>query len=100
MARDTLTGDPLVAFARWERGGILHSVPHWLQIPHTDRVTSVELLSLRSVPAFRSIGNSFPGITLGAFLAQRAMVELLLQGLATAFDHSEHAEHPRLERGK
>jgi hypothetical protein len=84
LASDALSGGPLAVFARRGRGGLVHSVPHWIQVPHEDRMTAVERRPLRAVPAFGAIGNSFPGVSLGAFLSQRAMLRVLLAGLTLA----------------
>ncbi|CAN5540895.1 hypothetical protein BH23CHL2_BH23CHL2_09190 [soil metagenome] len=100
LAENALTGEPLVVHVRSGNGGILHSVPHWLQAPHPELLTSVERRPLRDVPRFRSIGNSYPGLRLGGFLAQWSMVNLLIQGLAAAIDLKESAKRPGLERGK
>ena len=100
LAHNSLTGEPLVVFVQTGSGGIIHSVPHWLQTPHPEFLTSVERRPLREVPRYRHIGNSFSGIKLGGFLAQRAMVELLIAGLLQVVKLEETAGQPRIEGGK
>lgn len=100
LAVDVLTGDPLVVMFAGREGGILHSVAHWLQEPHPELMTSVERRMLRDVPRFRAIGNTYPGITLGVFLAQRAMMALMIEGLARLLHIEQVAEGASVEHGK
>lgn len=100
LASNPLTGDPLVVAVRAGSGTLIHSVPHWLQVPHEHALTSVERRPLRDVPRFRHTGNSYPGISFGAFMAQRSMVELLLESMATAIGVPTTADSPGTERGK
>lgn len=100
LASDALTGAPLVVMVSGREGGILHSVPHWLQAPHPELLTAVERRKLRYVPRFRAIGNSYPGVALGEFLAQRAMIAVLIEGLARLLHIEQPAEEARAERGK
>lgn len=98
LAFDPMTGQPLVIAVQVDDGVIIHSVPHWLQIPYENALTSVERRPLRDVPQYRHLGNTFPGVTLGAFLAQRAMIDLLLQGLASVTSTTVTAEQRSIEQ--
>ncbi|MEZ4523200.1 MAG: hypothetical protein R3A46_16395 [Thermomicrobiales bacterium] len=100
LASNALTGEPLVVHVHAAGGGIVHSVGHWLQIPDESALTSVERRPLRDVPHFRHAGNSYPGISLGGFLAQRSMVELLIQGIEAVLEPEGPVEQSRMERGK
>jgi hypothetical protein len=88
LALDAMTGEPLAVHARCGPGALIHSVAHWVQAPIADRMTAVERRPLREVPAFCGIGNSYPGISLGAFMSQMAMLRLLLDGLSRAMEGS------------
>ncbi len=94
MAVDRLSGEALAVLTRAGRGGILHSVPHWLQVPHPELLTSVERRPLRDVPRFRHVGNSYPDLMLGQFLGQRAMARLLVSGLTAAIKSDSVAKRP------
>ncbi len=98
LALNPMTGEALVVSVAAGAGTLIHSVPHWLQTPHESAMTSVERRPLRDVPRYRHIGNSYSGIALGAFLAQRSMVEVLLESLARAADVTVQADCSRQER--
>ncbi|MFW6074790.1 MAG: hypothetical protein ACOC9Y_04295 [Chloroflexota bacterium] len=82
LARDTLTGDPLVVRVEVGSGSILHAVPHWYQSSPTSSPTGLESRLLKDVPCYAAIGNSYPRLSLGAFLSMRAMLHALLLGIA------------------
>ena len=100
LATNPLTGEPLVVVVRSGAGALIHSVPHWLQQPQPDALTSVERRPLRAVPQFRHTGNSYPDLTLGGFLAQRSLVEVLVESLAMIICASAPADSADIERGK
>lgn len=101
LARDALSGAPLVVVREVSNGAMLHSVPHWMQDSPTASATGFEAYQLTDVPSFEAVGNSYPQVSLGAFLSASVMLRLLLEGLrrtpwagglqASAIDHEEGA---------
>lgn len=101
LATDAHSGEPLVALVRAGNGTLLHAVPHWLQDGPLEGSTAVERRPLRDVPALASAGNSYPHLTLGRYMSQRAMLELLLHGIAAASEslRDEQASPRRQQEG-
>lgn len=81
LAFDALTGSPLATVECIGDGAIVHSVAHWMQNSPTMTPTGFESQRLASVPAYAVIGNSYPQLSLGAYLSATVMVRLLLAGL-------------------
>lgn len=81
LATDSLTGEPLVVRLRAGEGTVLHSVPHWMQADVAEYLTAADLRPLSHVSCYAAIGNSYPELTLGSFLAAQAMLRLWLAGI-------------------
>lgn len=88
---DGMTGESLVVLLRVSGCKVLHSVPHWWQ---SGRVidTAVDRRLLREIPAFRSLGLTFPDVTFGQFSAARVMLSAFLLGLGMALDQDSRPE--------
>ena len=81
LATDGLSGEPLVVMRQVGAGRIVHSVAHWLQSGVEQHLTAVDRRPLREISRYAHCGNSYPDLTLGAFLTARAMLRVFLAGL-------------------
>lgn len=97
LAFDAMVGTPLVVLLPVNGGSILHAVPHWMQDSPTTVRTGFEDYRLIDVPSYAAVGNSYPQVSLGAYLSASVMLRLLLDGLRrSAWGAGAHV--PAVER--
>jgi hypothetical protein len=81
LARDVLSGDPLVVLVREGNGWLLHAAPHWWQSGGPLNSALGRRL-LGSVPGLRRLGPAHAHVSFGEFLSAWTMLWLLFSGLS------------------